>query len=79
MIDTDRKMNRKGRLFVNNYEYESHLGSGGFGDVFAAVRAHDRLPVAIKFIDKETVYAWGKVFHFFLSRWQCLSTIFRKY
>ena len=73
MIGADRNMNQKGSLFLSSFEYESHLGSGGFGDVFAATRARDRLPVAIKFIKKDTVSSWGKVIYQLFQTYQKMT------
>lgn len=41
--------------FEAKYQQHQHIGSGGFGFVFAGVRKSDHLPVAIKHIPKENL------------------------
>ncbi|CAH3141985.1 unnamed protein product [Pocillopora meandrina] len=43
------------------YEMGKPLGSGGFGEVFAARRKKDNLPVAIKFVNKSRVKNYREI------------------
>ncbi|XP_022783676.1 serine/threonine-protein kinase pim-1-like [Stylophora pistillata] len=43
------------------YEMGDPLGSGGFGEVFAARRKKDNLPVAIKFVNKSRVKNYREI------------------
>lgn len=43
------------------YEMGKPLGSGGFGEVFAAKRKKDNLPVAIKFVNKSRVKNYREI------------------
>ncbi|VDO93887.1 unnamed protein product [Soboliphyme baturini] len=41
------------------YKIGVELGRGGFGTVYAGVRMRDNLPVAIKYVSRDSVAAWG--------------------
>ncbi|CAI5446201.1 unnamed protein product [Caenorhabditis angaria] len=47
--------------FKKNYKLKGELGRGGFGIVYRAVRIRDDLPVAVKFIDRNSVKEWARV------------------
>ncbi|BGP19199.1 hypothetical protein JCM10213_002106 [Rhodosporidiobolus nylandii] len=49
-------------LFASSYSLCEELGSGGFGFVVRAERNHDRLSVAVKFIERAKIpsHAWVK-------------------
>ncbi|XP_051790881.1 serine/threonine-protein kinase pim-2-like [Erpetoichthys calabaricus] len=46
------------RTFLDDYDVVSLLGIGGFGEVYAARRKTDDVPVAIKAMSRETVAEW---------------------
>ncbi|XP_039623512.1 serine/threonine-protein kinase pim-2-like [Polypterus senegalus] len=46
------------RTFLDDYDVVSLLGIGGFGEVYAARRKADDVPVAIKAMSRETVAEW---------------------
>jgi hypothetical protein len=50
--------------FLRKYQQGHVLGKGGFGSVHAGTRRRDHLPVAIKFIRKQKIIAWGTVITF---------------
>ena len=50
--------------FEKAYKVYHVLGKGGFGIVYAGVRNHDGLQVAIKHIAKAKIKDWGQVSHF---------------
>ena len=52
--------------FFSKYQQEHVLGKGGFGSVYAGTRRHDHLPVAIKYIRKQKITAWGNVIIFYI-------------
>ena len=52
--------------FEKAYKVYHVLGKGGFGIVYAGVRNHDGLQVAIKHIAKAKIKDWGQVSHFLL-------------
>ena len=52
--------------FEKAYKVYHVLGKGGFGIVYAGVRNHDGLQVAIKHIAKAKIKDWGQVSHFIL-------------
>lgn len=39
--------------FTSLYEYKSHLGSGGFGDVYEVIRKSNYMRMAIKVSETE--------------------------
>lgn len=43
------------------YKFGPELGRGGFGTVYSGFRVKDGLPVAVKFIARENIAAWGLV------------------
>ena len=47
--------------FEKAYKVYHVLGKGGFGIVYAGVRNHDGLQVAIKHIAKAKIKDWGQV------------------
>ena len=47
--------------FHSKYEIGSEIGSGGFGRVYHGIRKFDRLPVAIKTVEREKVTEYRKV------------------
>ena len=53
--------------FEKAYKVYHILGKGGFGIVYAGVRNHDGLQVAIKHIAKAKIKDWGQVSHCFIS------------
>ena len=52
--------------FEKAYKVYHVLGKGGFGIVYAGVRNHDGLQVAIKHIAKAKIKDWGQVSYQFL-------------
>ena len=59
--------------FEKAYKVYHVLGKGGFGIVYAGVRNHDGLQVAIKHIAKAKIKDWGQVSqkHFILKLNSC--------
>ena len=51
--------------FEKAYKVYHVLGKGGFGIVYAGVRNHDGLQVAIKHIAKAKIKDWGQVSRLF--------------
>ncbi|XP_067880423.1 serine/threonine-protein kinase pim-3-like [Heterodontus francisci] len=47
--------------FEKLYRVDNQLGSGGFGTVYSAVRNSDGAPVAIKYVPRKKVVAWGSL------------------
>lgn len=43
------------------YKLGPELGRGGFGTVYSGFRVKDGVTVAIKFVSRENVAAWGTV------------------
>ena len=52
--------------FLRKYQQGNVLGKGGFGSVHTGTRRHDHLPVAIKYIRKQKIIAWGNVMIFYI-------------
>ncbi|CAD5215920.1 unnamed protein product [Bursaphelenchus okinawaensis] len=49
------------KIFKHDYKIEKEIGKGGFGTVYSASRLRDKLPVAVKFIERNRIFDWGQV------------------
>lgn len=54
---------KRREAFEKAYRVGPIIGKGGFGKVFAGERLKDRLPVAIKHINKSKISSWCTVSH----------------
>jgi hypothetical protein len=51
--------------FLTKYQQGHVLGKGGFGSVRSGIQRCDHLPIAIKYIRKRDIIAWGTVITFY--------------
>lgn len=57
------------------YKLGPELGRGGFGTVYSGFRISDGIPVAVKFVARGNVAAWGTVSMFISAFLKCTQVV----